>query len=350
MTKIEHLGDLHQDPRNARQHNARNVGMIADALREVGAARSGVIDEQGRILAGNATWEALAEAGIERVKVVEADGEEWVVVKRSGLTEEQKRRLALYDNRTAELADWHVEMLADDIELLDGLWNEGELEELLGDLFVDETEDVPLLTGRDVPNALWPSENEWGIPSLLPELQAQCVDLPISLWGAMGRKKRMRGTWLFYCEDYRFEALWQDPSDVVNTRCINVVEPNFTIGPQTPRAVALWHIYRKRWLARWWQSYGIRVFVDMNVDVETFGDLMLLGVPAGWKAYATRGYTDRQQFTLMEYELARQRADGDALFLLYGGGKACQDLAREHGWVWISEHMDLKRGGVVLDG
>jgi ParB-like chromosome segregation protein Spo0J len=66
--------------------------MIVDALREVGAARSGVIDEEGRILAGNATWEALAEAGIERVKVVEADGEEWVVVKRSGLTEEQKRR------------------------------------------------------------------------------------------------------------------------------------------------------------------------------------------------------------------------------------------------------------------
>jgi hypothetical protein len=124
--EVKNLADLHQDSKNARAHNPRNVGMIVDALREVGAARSGVIDEDGRILAGNATWEALAEAGIERIKVVEADGEEWVVVKRSGLTEEQKRRLALYDNRTAELAEWDVEVLADDIDdikLLDGLFS-----------------------------------------------------------------------------------------------------------------------------------------------------------------------------------------------------------------------------------
>lgn len=96
-TEIKHLSDLHPDQRNARKHNPRNIGMVADSLREVGAARSGVIDEDGNILAGNGTWEALAEAGIERVKVVEADGNEWVVVRRKGLTEEQKRKLSLYE-------------------------------------------------------------------------------------------------------------------------------------------------------------------------------------------------------------------------------------------------------------
>lgn len=346
-SEVKHLRDLHQDPRNVRLHNPRNVGMIVDALREVGAARSGVIDEEGRILAGNATWEALAEAGIERVKVVQADGEEWVVVQRSGLTEEQKRRLALYDNRTGELADWDIEMLAGDIELLDGLWSANELELMLDRVPSEPDDDLPGLMAWDVPDALFPSDNVWDVPSLRAELQAQQVDLPVSLWGALGRKKRMKGTWLFYCEDYRFEALWKDPSDVVNTQCVNVVEPNFTVGPQTPRAVALWQIYRKRWLARWWQSHGIRVFVDMNVDAEVYGDLMLLGVPEGWKAYATRGYSDRQQFTLMEYELAREHAGGEPLFMLYGGGEACEALARDHGWVWISEHMDQKRGGVV---
>ena len=83
---IKTLKDLKPDVKNARKHNPRNIGMIADALREVGAARSGVCDEDGNILAGNGTYEALAEAGIEKVKVVEADGNEWVVVKRKGLT------------------------------------------------------------------------------------------------------------------------------------------------------------------------------------------------------------------------------------------------------------------------
>jgi len=40
------LGDLKPDPQNARKHTRRNVGMITDALQEVGAARSIVIDEK----------------------------------------------------------------------------------------------------------------------------------------------------------------------------------------------------------------------------------------------------------------------------------------------------------------
>jgi hypothetical protein len=128
------VSDLKPDAKNRRAHNPRNVGMIVDALHEVGAARSGVIDENGTILAGNATYEALAEAGIERVKVVEADGNEWVVVKRSGLTEEQKRKLALYDNRSAELASWDTAQLVADLEeelSFDGVFYEDELQAIL---------------------------------------------------------------------------------------------------------------------------------------------------------------------------------------------------------------------------
>jgi hypothetical protein len=211
--------------------------------------------------------------------------------------------------------------------------------------------DGVLLSSWNVPDALWPSDNAWGIPTLDNLLQANAVDLPVTLWGAVKRTKRMRGTWLFYCDDYRFEALWRDPSTVVNTRCVSAVEPNFSIGPQTPKAMALWQVYRKRWLARWWQSCGIRIFVDMNVDTETFADIMLLGVPKGWKAYATRGYSERLGFTVREYELACEHAETDrVLFLLYGGNKDCEELAKSRGWVWISEHMDAKAGEEVLNG
>ena len=110
--KVSTLKDLKQDPKNARKHNSRNIGLIESSLRKVGAARSGVIDENGVILAGNGTYEALARAGIEKVKVIEADGNEWVVVRRTGLTEQQKRELALADNRAAELAEWDGAILA----------------------------------------------------------------------------------------------------------------------------------------------------------------------------------------------------------------------------------------------
>ena len=131
--KIQHIGELLPDDDNAREHNARNLGMIADSLREVGAARSIVIDEDGRVLAGNATVEAAAIAGIENVVVVDGDGETIIAVRRSGLTEEQKKRLALYDNRSAELATWDVGQLAAEKEDgldFQGLWSEVELMEL----------------------------------------------------------------------------------------------------------------------------------------------------------------------------------------------------------------------------
>ena len=109
-----HLKDLVPDPANRRLHNPRNIGMVADALQQVGAARSIVIDEDDVVLAGNGVTEAAAQAGITAVRVIEASGNEIIAVRRRGLTPEQKRALAIYDNRTGELAEWNVALLQAD--------------------------------------------------------------------------------------------------------------------------------------------------------------------------------------------------------------------------------------------
>ena len=137
---ISHLRDLKPDSRNARKHSPRNVGVIEAALGEVGAARSIVIDESGQILAGNATVEAAGRIGIEKVKVVDADGETLVAVRRSGLTKRQKTRLALLDNApnapeaNAEYWDGEIiaQLAAEERALLDGVLYDEELAEVTG--------------------------------------------------------------------------------------------------------------------------------------------------------------------------------------------------------------------------
>ena len=109
-----HIGELVPDAENRRRRTARGARMLVDALGQVGAARSIVIDEGNGVLAGNGLLEAAAEAGITKVQVVESDGDTIIAVRRRGLTPEQKRNLALYDNRTAELAEWDGEQLAAD--------------------------------------------------------------------------------------------------------------------------------------------------------------------------------------------------------------------------------------------
>jgi hypothetical protein len=128
------LKDLIPDSQNRRTHNARNLGMVVDALKSVGAARSIVIDEDNVILAGNGVSAAAAEAGISRVRVIDAAGDELIAVRRSGLTEDQKRALAIYDNRTAELAEWNYDQLAADKAAglpLQPFWTDAELAQVL---------------------------------------------------------------------------------------------------------------------------------------------------------------------------------------------------------------------------
>jgi predicted nicotinamide N-methyase len=138
------IKELLADPNNRRRHTARNVGLLVDSLQKVGAARSIVIDENNEVLAGNATIEAAAEAGITKLKVVEADGQEVIAVRRSGLTPDQKRNLAIYDNRTGELAEWNLEQLLKDVEDgvdLSAFFHDDELKSLM-----DAAKDIDLDT------------------------------------------------------------------------------------------------------------------------------------------------------------------------------------------------------------
>lgn len=142
---VEHIKDLIEDPDNAREHNPKNIGMIAEALQEVGAARSIVIDEDNVIRAGVGTVQAAAEAGITRVKVIEADGNEIVAVRRRGLTEEQKRRLSLYDNRTGELSSWDADVLKAQRDAgldLSGIFEKDDLSKIIGDDTVSPVENL----------------------------------------------------------------------------------------------------------------------------------------------------------------------------------------------------------------
>ena len=105
------LKDLKHDQKNARKRTDRSASLIKESLERYGAARSIVIDEDNRILAGNGTIEGAKAAGIKNLRVIETDGTEIIAVKRTGLSEEEKVGLALADNRTSDLSDWDADML-----------------------------------------------------------------------------------------------------------------------------------------------------------------------------------------------------------------------------------------------
>ena len=108
---VKSISIIKQDPKNARKRTAQSKHLIQESLNRYGAARSIVIDETDRILAGNGTIEGAKAAGISKVRIIETDGDEIIAVRRTGLTEHQKVGLALADNRTSDLSEWDAEML-----------------------------------------------------------------------------------------------------------------------------------------------------------------------------------------------------------------------------------------------
>jgi DNA modification methylase len=173
MTSIK---DLKSDHKNARKRTDRSAKLIAESLQRFGAARSIVIDEENRILAGNGTIEGAKAAGIKNVRVIETDGTEIIAVKRTGLTEDEKIGLALADNRTSDLSDWDKDMLQQLSEEHDiAPWFDADdLAEIMGEVEVIPPEG--LTDADDVPDVPEEPVTKPGDVWLLGDHRVMCGD------------------------------------------------------------------------------------------------------------------------------------------------------------------------------
>lgn len=109
--KIETLpiAQLQPDPQNARKHDEKNLLAIQGSLSQFGQRKPIVIDAAGVIIAGNGTVEAAKRLGWQKIDAVRVPAD-W--------SAEQAKAFALADNRTAELASWNEEILAEQIKEL----------------------------------------------------------------------------------------------------------------------------------------------------------------------------------------------------------------------------------------
>lgn len=112
--KIQSISDITPDPHNLNKGTARGRGMLENSLRKLGAGRSILVDRHGLAIAGNRVLEVAAELEL-KVKEIETDGTELVVVKRTDLDllhDTRAKELALADNRVSEVGlAWDAEAL-----------------------------------------------------------------------------------------------------------------------------------------------------------------------------------------------------------------------------------------------
>jgi len=181
--QITTLADLQPDSQNANTGTERGRYMVEASLREVGAGRSIVVDREGRIIAGNKTFETWGDiSDPDDVVVVQTTGDKLVVVQRSDLDlangDEKARKLAYYDNRAGEVGlEWDAEQVLADLNAgldLDSMFRQDELDELLARMEIPDPmpQDVPdsifdhlinIKCNIDGLNEMLPTLKEWGM-------------------------------------------------------------------------------------------------------------------------------------------------------------------------------------------
>ena len=368
--EIIDIQELAQDRHNFNRGSEEGQQLMERSFKELGAGRSILLDKNGNIIAGNKSQKAAIAAGIKRVRVVETTGDELVAVKRTDvdIDSAEGRKMAYLDNLTTQV---------------NLTWDETELQAVQADVegfdiadFGFDIEDLPQVTfptGENVNtnssnnnneesdndeddepidedkmkfyhdmlgDYVYPSNNEFDIPTLLTDNMPHHLELPLNPWGAEARYKKMMSTYHFYIDDYRFEQLFKDPIMLLTSGCKAIVEPNCSIHDQTPMAHAIWQTFRKRYLCRYLQECGMQIWVDLNVSPH-FEEINALGVPEGYNAFCTRGVDGWLETTERHWQMAKRISGLDKPnMFVYGGGSNVEAWCKERDIVYVNEFIN----------
>ena len=352
-------------PNNPRTITQAKLNELCDSIRQNGYYRHkplAVEPIEGTndfyILDGNQRKKALG-----RLKKKEA----WCVIY-TDLTEEERARIILLGN--INNGEWVPEILQTDFEPLVDFQAIGldiELPEpqdfaTPGTMAPTDTQTAPPSGGDKTPqdedgdapdspekmslyfrmlgDYVYPSNNEFDIPTLLTDNMPVHLELPFAPWGAEARYKKGITTYHFYVDDYRFEQLFKDPIKLLESGCRAIVEPNCSIHDQTPMAHAIWQTYRKRYLCRYLQECGLQIWVDLNVSPH-FDEINALGVPEGYNAFCTRGVSGWLNTTERHLEMAKRISGLDKPnMFVYGGGDDVAEWCKAHDVVHVKEFVN----------
>ena len=102
------LAEIKPYKKNARK-NDEAVEYVVKSIEQCEYVAPIILDENNVILAGHTRYKALKKLGYDEAECVIKEG----------LSEEQKKKYRLLDNKTAEFAEWDFDLLKDELEDLD---------------------------------------------------------------------------------------------------------------------------------------------------------------------------------------------------------------------------------------
>ena len=254
--KVEDLKPYEKNPRK----NTKAVKYVANSIEQFGFKVPLVIDKDNIVVCGHTRLLASKKLGLKEVPCIIADD----------LSEEELKAFRLADNKVSEKSEWDFDLLNEEMDDLIAFDFED-----FGFQFVDE-EQNKIDTQKKVEGILnlgkasYDGVGLYDIPQLLPihEDEIGYINEWIGFNYVLSDKEPEGKAVHFFLDDYQFQRLWNNPEKYLEklSRYEAVLTPDFSPYADMPHATQIFNHYRKHWLGRLMQEYGIKVIPTIRAS------------------------------------------------------------------------------------
>lgn len=310
----KNIKDLKPYSKNARK-NDKAVKYVAKSIENFGFKVPVIIDKDNVIVCGHTRYKASKKLGYNEIPCIIADD----------LTEEQIKAFRLADNKVSEKADWDFDLLSDEINDIIDINMED-----FGFEFIDY-EKNKIDTQKKVESILnlqkanFEGVGEYDIPELEPIYEYEIGDIKewIGFNYVLSDKEPEGKAVHFFISDYQFNRIWNNPEKYVDKlrKYEVVLTPDFSPYADMPMATQIFNHYRKHWVGRYLQEYGVKIIptIRASKDERSF-KWYLDGEPKGGVVCISSMWTskeDDREYFIKEYNQMYEKLKPSKIYI-YG--------------------------------
>ena len=314
--KIEMLKvkDLKPYKKNAKKHPKKQIERIVNSIELFGFNDPIAIWKDNVVISGHGRLEAMKQLGYAEVPCIRLDH----------LTDEERKAYTLAHNKVAE-SEWDYSILDDEINSI----TEFDMCDF-GFEFID-TEKNKADTQKKVENILnigkanFPGVGKYDIPQLEPIHENEIGEIKewIGFNYVLSDAEPEGKAVHFFIDDYQFTRIWNTPEKYMEklARYEAVLTPDFSPYSDMPLATQIFNHYRKHWVGKLMQEYGVKVIPTIRASRDERSlDFYLDGEPKGGVVCISSMWTsddDAREYFKREYETMRKTLKPEKIYV-YG--------------------------------
>ena len=314
--KIEMLKvkDLKPYKKNAKKHPKKQIERIANSIECFGMNDPIAIWKDNVVISGHGRLEAMKQLGYAEVPCIRLDH----------LTDEERKAYTLAHNKVAE-SEWDYSILDDEINSI--------TEFDMGDFgfeFIDTEKNntdkqKKIENKQNIGKANFPGVGKYDIPQLEPIHENEIGEIKewIGFNYVLSDTEPEGKAVHFFIDDYQFQRIWNIPEKYMEklARYEAVLTPDFSPYSDMPLATQIFNHYRKHWVGKLMQEYGVKVIPTIRASRDERSlDFYLDGEPKGGVVCISSMWTseeDAREYFKREYETMRKTLKPEKIYV-YG--------------------------------